>query len=65
MLTASGSPVTASMLLDIEKGAPVEANHILGDLLVRAGDPGDARSLLRIAYAHVRAYEARLIAQYA
>ena len=59
MLTAAGSPVTASMLRDIEKGAPVEADHILGDLLARAGQPADARSLLRIAYLHVKAYEAR------
>ncbi len=59
MLTAAGSPVTASMLRDIERGAPIEADHILGDLLTRAGQPADARSLLRIAYAHVKAYEAR------
>jgi 2-dehydropantoate 2-reductase len=59
MLTSAGSPVTASMLRDIEKGAPVEADHILGDLLARAGRPADARWLLRIAYAHVKAYEAR------
>jgi len=59
MLTAAGSPVTASMLRDIENGAPVEADHILGDLLARAGRPADARWLLRIAYAHVKAYEAR------
>ena len=59
MLTAAGSPVTASMLRDIEKGAPVEADHILGDLLARAGQPADAPSLLRIAYLHVKAYEAR------
>ena len=59
MLTAADSPVTASMLRDIEKSAPIEADHILGDLLARAGEPADERSLLRIAYAHVKAYEAR------
>ena len=59
MLTAPGSPVTASMLRDIEKGAPVEADHILGDLLARGGEPIGAGSLLRVAYAHVKAYEAR------
>src|SRR5216684_3406199 len=59
MLTAAGSPVTASMLRDIENGAPVEADHILGDLLARAGRPADAQWPLRIAYAHVKAYEAR------
>jgi len=58
MISAPGSPITASMLRDIERGAPVEADHILGDLLRRGGDAGRA-SLLRIAYAHTKAYEAR------
>jgi 2-dehydropantoate 2-reductase len=57
-LTASGSPLMASMLRDIEGGLPVEGDHILGDLLRRAAKP-DEHSLLRIAYAHVKAYEAR------
>jgi 2-dehydropantoate 2-reductase len=48
----------ASMLRDIERGARTEANHILGDLLRRA-NPADAASLLRAAYVHVKAYEAR------
>jgi 2-dehydropantoate 2-reductase len=58
MITAPGSTITASMLRDIERGAPVEADHILGDLLRRAGDRNRA-SLLRIAHAHTKAYEAR------
>jgi 2-dehydropantoate 2-reductase len=45
------------MLRDIERGAPVEAHHILGDLLRRA--PSTDGSLLRIAYAHAKTYEAR------
>ena len=59
------------MLKDIERGAPVEADHVIGDLLRRA--PGStststsasaqsaaqAPSLLRVAYAHLKAYEAR------
>jgi ketopantoate reductase len=57
MLTAPSSLLTASMLRDIERGAPVEADHILGDLLRRAAS--NDGSLLRIAYAHVTAYEAR------
>jgi 2-dehydropantoate 2-reductase len=56
--TASGSLLTASMLRDIEGGMPTEGDHILGDLLRRAAKPED-RSPLRIAHAHVRAYEAR------
>jgi 2-dehydropantoate 2-reductase len=57
MLTAPNSPLTASMLRDIERGAPVEADHILGDLLRRAASTDG--SLLRIAYTHAKAYEAR------
>jgi 2-dehydropantoate 2-reductase len=56
-LTASGSPLKASMLRDIEGGKPVEGDQILGDLLRRARKP-DHRSLLRIATLHVDAYEA-------
>ena len=58
MFIAAGSPLTASMLRDVEDGKRAEGDHILGDLLRRAANP-DARSLLRIAYAHLKAYEAR------
>jgi 2-dehydropantoate 2-reductase len=44
---------------DIERGAPVEADHILGDLLRRGGANGRAGSLLDIAFRHVKAYEER------
>lgn len=57
-LTAPGSPLTASMLRDIEQGGRIEADHIIGDLLRRAGGQDQAR-LLRIVYAHLKAYEAR------
>jgi 2-dehydropantoate 2-reductase len=59
MFTEPGSPLTASMLLDIERGAPIEADHILGDLLRRGGANKNAGSLLDIAFAHAKAYEAR------
>ena len=55
--TAAGSPLKASMLRDIERGMPTEEEHILGDLLRRAAKPDD-HSVLRIAYSHVKAYEA-------
>jgi 2-dehydropantoate 2-reductase len=59
MLTAAGSPVSASMLRDIERGAAVEADHVLGDLLGRAAPQERMRvSLLRIAHVHLKAYEA-------
>jgi 2-dehydropantoate 2-reductase len=59
VLTAAGSPITASMFRDIERGAPIEGEQILGDLLRRAGKEAADHSLLRIACAHVRAYAAR------
>jgi 2-dehydropantoate 2-reductase len=47
------------MLRDIERGAPIEADHVIGNLL-RRGDKGVVSSpLLRIAYAHLKSYEAR------
>ncbi|CAN5488539.1 2-dehydropantoate 2-reductase [soil metagenome] len=55
------SPLTASMLSDFERGGPTEADHILGDLLRRRySTAGPDHSLLRIAYASVKANEARL-----
>lgn len=58
IFTTPGSPLMASMLRDIEKGAPTEGDHILGDLLGR-GAGGDIPILLGTAYAHVKSYEAR------
>ena len=57
-LTHPRSAVMASMLVDLERGGPTEADHILGDLLRRGGAAGD-RSLLRLAYTAVKAAEAR------
>src|SRR5437016_9425147 len=59
-ITAPGSLLTASILRDIEDGAPIEADHVLGDL-VRRGNRGLSadRSLLRLAYMHLKAYESR------
>ncbi|WP_395666718.1 ketopantoate reductase family protein [Methylocella sp.] len=59
MLTAKGSAFVASMLRDVEKGGRTEADHILGDLLRRAKAEPDPRSLLRIAYANLKSYDAR------
>ncbi|UEP37470.1 2-dehydropantoate 2-reductase [Burkholderia ambifaria] len=55
------SPLTASMLRDVENRARVEADHVIGDLLARR-DPqaADALSLLRIAYNHLKTYEVRV-----
>jgi 2-dehydropantoate 2-reductase len=57
MLTAEGSPLTASMFRDIKAGAPVEADHVVGDLIAR-GDAGKVPvPRLRTAYTHLKAYE--------
>jgi 2-dehydropantoate 2-reductase len=58
-LTTPGSALAASMLRDVERGAPTEADHILGDLIRRGGGAANDYPLLRIAYAHLRAYETR------
>ena len=62
VLTAPGSAFTASMLRDIERGAPIEADHIIGDLLRRGGGQRSS-PLLRIADAHLTSYEARMARQ--
>ncbi len=59
MLTTPRSTFAASMLRDIERGAPIEADHIVGDLLRRGTAKGGDFRLLRTAYAHLKAYEAR------
>jgi 2-dehydropantoate 2-reductase len=61
MLTQAGSAFTASMLRDVEGGRPIEADHMLGDLLKRGGERLGGYPLLGIAYAHLKAYEARRV----
>ena len=58
VLTQEGSPTTASMFRDIQAGARVEADHVIGDL-IRRGE-GEQLTLLRIAHIHLKAYEASL-----
>jgi 2-dehydropantoate 2-reductase len=55
--TAKGSPLTASMYRDIERGGRTECEHLLGDLY-RRGKAEDV-PVLRCAYTHVAAYEVR------
>ncbi|HEU4627143.1 MAG TPA: 2-dehydropantoate 2-reductase [Steroidobacteraceae bacterium] len=59
-ITHAGSTLSASMLRDIERGARTEGEHILGDLLRRAPSNTRPLSMLRLAYIHVKAYEARM-----
>ncbi|HEY4987080.1 MAG TPA: 2-dehydropantoate 2-reductase [Bradyrhizobium sp.] len=57
MLTTEGSPLNASMFRDIKAGLPVEADHVVGDLIGRADTAKVPVSRLRVAYTHLKAYE--------
>ena len=57
MLTTEGSPMTASMFRDIKAGLPVEADHVIGDLVARADAAKIPVPKLRTAYTHLKAYE--------
>ena len=59
-MTEPGSPLTSSMYRDLRKGAPVEADHILGDLIGRGDAHGVATPLLQAAFANLRVYQERL-----
>ena len=54
----AGSPVTASMLRDLQAGAPVEALQIVGDMVHRARRAGLAAPRLEAAWIHLQAYQA-------
>jgi 2-dehydropantoate 2-reductase len=58
-LTEKGSALMASMLRDVEKGGPTEADHILGDMVARAQANGVEAPLLQLAYSHLQAYALR------
>ena len=49
----------ASMLRDIEKGGPIEAEHILGFMLKKAREASLDDTVHRLAYTHVKAYDER------
>ncbi|MDR2871482.1 MAG: 2-dehydropantoate 2-reductase [Xanthomonadaceae bacterium] len=57
ILTRKCSPMTASMLRDIEAGQPIEAEQIVGDMHYRARAAGLPVPLLTIAECHLRAYQ--------
>ena len=54
---ASWSPLKASALRDIERGAPIEGEHVLGDMVARARSLGVETPILDLARTHVAAYE--------
>ncbi len=57
IITSAASPLTASMMRDMEAGARIEADHVIGDLIARAGDI--ATPLLNIVSVNLKAYENR------
>ena len=57
LLTTEGSPMTASMFRDVKAGLPVEADHVIGDLVVRADAAKVPVPKLRMTYTHLKAYE--------
>ncbi|MBL8522571.1 MAG: 2-dehydropantoate 2-reductase [Betaproteobacteria bacterium] len=59
VVNSAGSPLTASMMRDLENGGPVEADHIVGYMLTKAREHGIDDSMLTVAYTHLKAYEAR------
>ena len=59
MLSEAGSALSASMMRDLEQGGQIEADHVVGDLLARGDASEDALPMLRLAYAHLKAYEVR------
>ena len=59
MLFDRDSTTAASMLRDIERGGPVEADHIVGFMLGKAREHGIDDTLYRIAYTHLAAYQQR------
>lgn len=58
-LTDAASLRSGSMLHDVESGAPVEVDHIIGWMLDRARAHGLDNPLLAFAYTHLKAYEER------
>ncbi len=59
ILTLADSALAASMFRDIERGAPIEADHMIGDLLRRGEQRQIASPLLRLVHAHLKTYVAR------
>ena len=57
-LTEEGSLLKASMLRDIERGGPTEGEHIVGHMARLAARYGIPCPPLRLAHAHLQAYEA-------
>ena len=59
-MTAPGSSLTSSMYRDLRKGAPVEADHILGDFIERGSAHDVAKPFLKAALVNLCVYQGGL-----
>jgi 2-dehydropantoate 2-reductase len=59
LMIAKGLPMVASMYRDLQKGSPIEADQIIGDLLARAKKAGVATPLLAAVYTSLSVYQNR------
>lgn len=62
-LTDTTSTVNASMARDVARGGRTEAEHILGDMAMRARSHGLATPLLDLALLHLRVHEETVAAK--
>jgi 2-dehydropantoate 2-reductase len=60
LLTEQGSSLASSMYRDLQKGGPIEADQIVGDLLARARNAGIPMPLLSAAYVALSIYQSRI-----
>lgn len=63
MLMDPSSSSTASMLRDLEAGAAVESDHIVGWMLDKARKHSLDDTILSLAYTQLKAYEVRRVAE--
>jgi 2-dehydropantoate 2-reductase len=57
VINSVGSPITASMLRDIQAGNQVEADHIVGYMLNKARQHGVDDTLMTVAFTHLQTYQ--------
>ncbi|WP_417316758.1 ketopantoate reductase family protein [Emcibacter sp.] len=58
-MTREGSDYTSSMFRDLELGKPVEADQLVGDMLIRAENAGLSTSYLKAAWCNLQVYMIR------
>jgi 2-dehydropantoate 2-reductase len=63
LLTTKGSPQATSMYRDLQKGAPIEVDQIIGDLLARGRKANVATPLLATAFTNLSVYQNRVTAK--